>query len=104
MNIKEIITFYVNETSNTLEVSFRLENDAEDEFREDFIELQEVKNFGYNFSKNKNIPEIFEEEEFDNFLMVDDESTEEVDYSEVMSFINEYYLIFPDKLPSPSLF
>ena len=43
MNIKEIITFYVNDASDTLEVSFRLENDAEDEFREDFIELSEVE-------------------------------------------------------------
>ncbi|NBO23031.1 hypothetical protein EBU94_06810 [bacterium] len=104
MQIKEIISFYVNEASSTLEVSFRLESDQEDEVREDFIELCEVEKFGYNFKKTG--IDLFENEEFDENLFVDSdfEIEEDVSFSDVQSFISEYYLIFPEKLPSAQLF
>ena len=103
MQIKDIITFYVNETSETLEVSFRLESDQDDEVREDFIDLSEVDKFGYNFRNNSN--NSFEDEEFDENLFVDDDYiTNDVSSNDVQSFISEYYLIFPEKLPTAQLF
>ncbi len=105
MQIKEVITFYINETSRTLEVSFRLLSDSEDEAREDFIELDEAKKFGYDFSNSKD-DKLFEseyEDDFSDSSIFEDES-EEVDFTEVENFLGEYYLIYPDKLPNPLIF
>jgi hypothetical protein len=103
MEIKELISFYINEISGNLDVSFRLFDDNEDEIREDQIDLTEIDAFGYNFRKNINLG-LFEEEEDDDYdidFNLDDGF--EDDY-EIISFLNEYYLIYPDKLPDVSLF
>jgi hypothetical protein len=102
MQIKEIITFFINEATETLEVSFRMESDSEDEVREDFIDLNESKNFGYNFKKNSNhLNDVLEEEEDDFF---DDLEDDDIENQEIFSFLSEYYLIYPDKLPKAELF
>lgn len=106
MQIKEVITFYINETSRTLEVSFRTHTDSDDEAREDFIELEEAKKFGYDFSNSKD-EKLFESEYEDDFSdgsIFDDDEVEEIDYTEVENFLSEYYLIYPDKLPNPIIF
>jgi hypothetical protein len=107
MEIKELVSFYINEVSETLDVSFRLIDDSEDEIREDQINLTEVGVFGYNFRKNLNLG-LFddEDEDFDDFDDFDDfELHEEFeDDYEIISFLNEYYLIYPDKLPNVELF
>ncbi len=105
MQIKEVITFYINETSRTLEVSFRLLSDSEDEAREDFIELDEAKKFGYDFSNSKD-DKLFESEYEDDFSdsSIFEDEPEEVDFTEVENFLSEYYLIYPDKLPNPLIF
>ena len=46
MEIKELESFYVNETSQTLDVTFRILSDNDDEIRTDQIDLQESKTFG----------------------------------------------------------
>lgn len=104
MEIKEIVSFYVNEVSETLEVSFRLIGDDDDEIREDQIDLVEVEAFGYNLN-NKIDLDLFEDDddEYDGtseYDLVDDFK----DDDEVISFLNEYYLIYPDYLPDPELF
>ena len=43
MQVKELITFYVNETSKTLDVTFRLETDSDEEIRNDSIPIDEVE-------------------------------------------------------------
>lgn len=104
MEIKELVSFYVNEVSETLEVSFRLVGDDDDEIREDQIDLTEVETFGYDLN-NKIDLDLFEDDddEYDDTLeydLVDDFK----DDDEVISFLNEYYLIYPDYLPDPELF
>ena len=102
MEIKELESFYINETSQTLEVTFRIHSDNEDEIRTDQIDLEESKTFGYVLTQNKsdNFYEDEEEEEdyFDEFF---DEDFEE---EEIISFLNEYYLIYPKRLPDTQLF
>lgn len=102
MEIKELVSFYINETSQTLDVTFRIHSDNEDEIRTDQIELEESKTFGYILTQNKsdNFYEDEEEEEdyFDEFF---DEDFEE---DEIISFLNEYYLIYPKRLPDTQLF
>ena len=82
MQIKEVITFYINETSRTFEVSFRLLSDSEDEAREDFIELDEAKKFGYDFSNSKD-DKLFESEYEDDFSdsSIFEDEPEEVDFT-----------------------
>jgi hypothetical protein len=101
MEIKELESFYINETSHTLDVTFRLQLDKEDEIRTDQIELDEVKTFGYNI--NESIDDFYEDEDedFDSF---DDFDEDYLDEEEIISFLNEYYLIYPTKLPEPQLF
>ena len=102
MQIKDLVSYYINDSTKTIEVGFKLENDLDDEIREDIIELQECENFGYKFIKNNisEIKDLYDEEFFDD----EDENNNEFNNQEVTSFLNEYYLIYPDKIPKPELF
>jgi hypothetical protein len=42
MEIKELESFYINETSQTLDVTFRILSDNDDEIRTDQIDLSEI--------------------------------------------------------------
>ena len=103
MEIKELVSYYINETSHMLEVTFRTLTDNDDEIRTDQIVLEEIETFGYNILNN--IKEDFyddEDEEFED--MFNDFEEEELDEDEIISFLNEYYLIYPKKLPEAKLF
>ena len=103
MEIKELVSYYINETSHMLEVTFRTLTDNEDEIRTDQIVLEEIETFGYNISNNIN--EDFYEDDDEEFEdMFDDFEEEELDEDEIVSFLNEYYLIYPKKLPEAQLF
>ena len=52
MEIKDLESFYINESSQTLDVTFRILSENDDEIRADQIDLSETKTFGYNFSKD----------------------------------------------------
>jgi hypothetical protein len=103
MEIKELVSFYVNEVSETLEVSFRLVGDNDDEVREDQIDLTEVEAFGYNLNSKIDLDLFEDDDEYgdsSDYDLIDDFEDED----EVISFLNEYYLIYPDYLPDPELF
>jgi hypothetical protein len=103
MEIKELVSYYINETSHMLEVTFRTLTDNDDEIRTDQIVLEEIETFGYNISNN--IKEDFYDEDDEEFEdMFDDFEEEELDEDEIVSFLNEYYLIYPKKLPEAQLF
>lgn len=100
MEIVELVSFHLNYFSNVLEVSFRTNLDNEDEIRDDKIYFDEIKDFGYDL-----IPE--EKDDYDvNSDYYDDnfEDFEGIDEDEILSFLNEYYVVFPDKLPNSELF
>jgi hypothetical protein len=103
MEIKELISYYLNESLEVLEVTFRTTLDGEDEIREDKIHFDEITDFGYDFvtKTNDNYRSLLDEE-YDDDDYDDDELF--VDEDEVTSFLNEYYLIYPSKLPSSDLF
>ena len=103
MEIKELVSYYLNDLSKTLDVTFRTTLDGEDEIREDKINFDEITNFGYDFISDTT----------DNYRALLDEDYEDDDYEEdkifvddqeVTSFLNEYYLIYPTKLPDSELF
>ena len=101
MEIKELESFYINETSQTLDVTFRIFSDNDDEIRTDQIDLSETKTFGYNFLKD-DTDDLWGDEDDDFFGTYDEEF--EMGEEEIMSFLNEYYLIYPDRLPNTQLY
>lgn len=105
MEVKELITYYINEVSQTLDVTFRTLLDADDEIRTDQIEFSEIKHFGYEMllSKVDEFKDLIDEdsEYFDEFDKLFED--EDLEY-DVISFLNEYYLINTDKLPPSELF
>jgi len=105
MEIKELVSFYINESSLTLDVTFRTLLDSDDEIRTSQIEFSEIKNFGYDVLLNKidEFENLIDEDEidYDDFDdMYDDEELED----DVISFLNEYYLINPKNLPPSDFF
>jgi len=100
MEIKELESFYINEASQTLDVTFRIHIDNDDEIRTDQIDLSETKTFGYNLLE-ESTSDFFDDEEFEDIF--DDDDTE-LDEEEIISFLNEYYLIYPDRLPETQLY
>jgi len=101
MEIREIISFYINEETQILDVTFRTIKDAEDEIRMDQILLSEVENFGYKFV-NTDITDLYKD--------IDDEEFNDLDISldvedeDVISFLNEYYLIYGDRIPKTTIY
>ena len=101
MEIKELESFYINETSQTLDVTFRVLSDNDDEIRTDQIDLTESKTFGYDFLKD-DIDELWDDDGEDYFDTYGEEF--EMDEEEIISFLNEYYLIYPTRLPDSQLY
>ena len=102
MEIVEIITFHLNNLEEVLEVSFRTNSDSEDVIRDAKIPFIDISDFGYNFHNENNF-ELLEEEDDDYFDEFEDDDLF-VDENEVISFLNEYYVLFIDKLPKAELF
>ena len=103
MEIKELVSYYINETSHMLEVTFKTLTDSEDEISTDQIVLDEIETFGYNILNNIN-ENFFEDDDEEFEDMFNDFEEEELDEDEIISFLNEYYLIYPKKLPEAQLF
>ena len=101
MEIKEIVSYSVLPNANTLEVAFRTIDDSDEEIRNIELEYDIVSEYGYQL----------ETETFDIFLMDDDddfqiekEESLELDKDELISFLNEYFTVNPDKIPTSSIF
>ena len=94
MEIIEIITFDINKLEEVLEVTFRTNSDTEEECREAKIPFIEIDDFGYNF--HTDMDEFNSSDEYDD---IDDDLF--IDENDVLSFLNEYYVLFTDKLPNP---
>jgi hypothetical protein len=99
MEIRELVSYYLYEDTKRIEVEFRLTLDSEDEVRNDIINLEEAEDFGYNLIEdNKDFFQFDDEDEdedFDDFIDIDEDL--------LISFLNEYYVINPDKLPKTEI-
>jgi hypothetical protein len=100
MEIKEILSYFLNSDSNILEVSFRTIEDEDDVLRNDNINYSIVSEYGFELET-----ETFDffGEEFDEELG-DDEEKIELDEDELISFLNEYYTINQDSLPKAEFY
>jgi hypothetical protein len=99
MEVKELVSFYINESLQTLDVTFRLTRDSDEVIRTDQIDLEEAEKLGYNFDSGI-ITENYEED--DDFDEVYDDIN--VDDEEIKSFLNDYYFENLKRLPKPELF
>jgi hypothetical protein len=95
MEIVEIISHYVDKTQNLIIVEFKMMGDDDDMVREDFIEYSFFEEFGYDQNKDFGI--------FENVLEEDEWEDDDYDYIEndetLISFLNEYYVVYPKKIP-----
>lgn len=97
MEIVDLISYYIYEDTKRMEVSFRLNVDSEDEMRSDVINLDESREYGYTIiEENLDFFDLsdYEEDEFDDI-----EDFQSVDEDILIQFLNEYYIVNPDKLP-----
>jgi len=100
MEVIEIISNYIDKEQNLIIVEFKLLEDSEEEVREDFIEYNFFEEFGYdNNNKFEILNQLIEEDE-------DEWGDDEYDIIEddiLLSFLNEYYIVYPKKLPKTQL-
>jgi hypothetical protein len=100
MEIKEVLSYFLNSDSNILEVSFRTIEDEDDVLRNDNINYSIVSEYGFELET-----ETFDffGEEFDEDLGDDNEKIE-LDEDELISFLNEYYTINENSIPKAELY
>ena len=93
----EVISQYIDKVQNLIIIEFKMIGDGDDTVREDFIEYSFFEEFGFDNSKNFDI--------FESLLDDEDEWEEDVDVDYIndednlISFLNEYYVVYPKKIP-----
>ena len=100
MEIKEIVSYFLNSDSNILEVSFRTIDDEEDVLRTDNINYSIVSEYGFELETESF---NFFSEDFEEDLIVE-ENKIELDEDELITFLNEYYTINPYAVPKSELY
>ena len=88
MEIKEIISYFLNEESNILEVSFRTIEDDEDVLRTDSIDYLLTEEYGFVLESDDF---GFYDDEFEDDDLFEEKTKIELDEDELVSFLNEYY-------------
>ena len=101
MEINEIVSYYIHEDTRRLEVSFKLVNDNDDEVRNDIINIDEAEDCGYNLIQEGF--DLFDDEDTDDDFD-DFDDFESIDEETLITYLNEYYIVNPNKLPKPELF
>ena len=97
MEIKELITYFVDKETNILDVTFNLIDDSEDIIRQDQIDYDLAEEYGYSIIPNYlTIPnDDLTDTDLDEFEDI------EVDKIELVNFLTEYYTVNPNLLPKP---
>ena len=100
MEIKEIISYFLNSDSNILEVSFRTIEDNDEVLRTDNINYSIVEDYGFELETET--LDFFDEEYLDDEDLNEDKI--ELDEDELIVFLNEYYTINPHTLPKADFY
>jgi hypothetical protein len=99
MEVVEIISHYIDKTQNLINVEFKMMGDDDDTVREDFIEYSFFEEFGFDNSKDFGI--------FEDVLEDDEWEEDDVEYigneDTLISFLNEYYVVYPRKIPKSEI-
>jgi hypothetical protein len=98
MEIMEIVSYYVYEDKRRVDITFRLTIDSDDEVRNDIICLDESEEYGYDLIEdNFEILDLLDDENEDDDF---DDDFQTIDEELLITFLNEYYIVNPNKLPS----
>ena len=99
MEIKEIVSYYFNNETNLVDVSFRTIEDEEDVVRVDTIDYSVIESYGFDL-----ITESFDF--FDDDLEDDSFEETKIEFDEdiLTSFLNEYYIVNPSSIPDPEFY
>jgi hypothetical protein len=100
MEIKEIISYFLNSNTNVLDVSFRTIDDNEEVLRTDSIDYTNVADYGFDLVSESF--DLFGEDFEDDDLFEEDKI--ELDEDELIMFLNEYYAINPSSLPKSEFY
>ena len=95
MEVIEILSHHVDKVQNMIVVEFKALGDDEDEVREDFIEYSFYEDFGFDKKGNFKIFESM----FDDMDEWEDEQYDYVDEDKLVTFLNEYYIVYPKRVP-----
>jgi hypothetical protein len=103
MEIREIIETTVKQP--IIEVKFRLDTDSDEVMRTVEFQITEIEEYGYTIlTEDFDLFDIDEWDDDDDFEYSDDELDDlNVDEEELISFMNEYFLI-NDHVPPAELF
>jgi hypothetical protein len=99
MEIKEILSYYVDTDTNVLDVSFRTINDNDDVVRWDKIDYTTVSDYGFELVTESF--DFFDEDDEDENIKEDEV---ELDVDELINFLNEYYMVNPHSIPKADFF
>ena len=99
MEIKEIVSYFLNSDSNILEVCFRTIDDDDDVLRNDNINYSIVEDYGFQLETESF--DFFDEEFEDDDIEIE---KIELDEDELVIFLNEYYTINPHQLPKAEFY
>jgi|TARA_R110000868_G_scaffold25021_2_gene97812 hypothetical protein len=99
MEIIEIISHYVDKQQNIINVEFRIFGDDDDVIREDIIEYTYFEEFGFDDKKDLHIFEEIMDEDDDGDEWDDDDFDYIQNEDTLTAFLNEYYVVYPKKLP-----
>ena len=100
MEVSEILNYYVNRDNNVIEVEFRFMSDDEDVVREDIIEYAYLSEFGYQTEQLYDPPTEWDDD-FD--YVFGEEDDEYISEDDMVSFLNEYYVLYPEKIPNTEI-
>ena len=102
MEIKEIVSYFLNNDTNILEVSFRTIEDDDEVLRNDNINYSIVEDYGFDLVVESF--DFFDEDLEDEEFLGEEWDKVELDESELITFLTEYYTINPDSLPKSELY
>ena len=100
MEIKEIVSYFLNSDSNILDVSFRTIEDDEEVMRTDSIDYSIVEDYGFDLVTESF--DFFDDDFEDDEILPMDKV--ELDEDELVVFLNEYYTINPEALPKSEFY
>ncbi len=95
MEIREVLSYYVDYDDKTLEVEFKTNLDYNDDYRTDRIFFFDIEDFGFDLIPERTNVFDYEYDEYD----YNSEDPVELDNETLIEFLNEYYLSYPNKLP-----
>lgn len=101
MEIREIVSYFLNNDTNNLEVTFRTIEDSDDVIRIDNLDFSLTEEYGFDLIEENF--DFFSNETDDDFE-IDEESEIELNEDDLLEFLNEYYTIHPEYFPESQVF